>query len=181
MLEVYWGCLAFGVVFAVITLLFGDIDIIDSMLDGSFDSFSVEHGDWFEPVVLVGGVTGFGGAGVILSGYTDYSAAGVVVLSTLAAFFLSVLVNFVYVRPMKQAENSTGFFTKDLIGKTGEVLTPIPASGYGEVLIKVGAGHTNQIAASSETRDIPAGAPIIVSAVRDGVLYVSSQGERAEE
>ncbi|EGO63880.1 NfeD family protein [Acetonema longum] len=179
MLEVYWGCLAFGVAFAVITILFGDI--ADSVFDGVLDSFSVEHGDWFEPVVLVGGVASFGGAGVILSGYTDYSAVSVIVLSTLAASFLSVLVNFVYVRPMKQAENSVGFFTKDLIGKTGEVIIPIPASGYGEVLLKVGAGHTNQIAASSETLDIPAGAPVIVSAVRDGVLYVSSQGERAEE
>ncbi|MEL7633975.1 protease [Sporomusa sphaeroides] len=177
MLEVYWGALSFGVIFAIITIFFGDI--IGSMFDGVFDSFSPES--WSEPVILVGGVTIFGGTGVILESYTDCHADIIVILSLLAAVALSGVVYFIYVRPMKGAENSTIFFIKELIGKQGEVIIPIPAAGYGEVLIKMVGGNTSQIAACSERLDIPAGALVVVRTVRDGVLYVSRKEENAEE
>lgn len=177
MLGVYWGALSFGVIFAIITIFFGDI--IGSMFDGIFDSVFPEP--WSEPVILVGGLTSFGGTGVILESYTDYHANIIVILSLFAAVSLSGVAYFVYVRPMKGAENSAAFFIKELIGKQGEVIIPIPAAGYGEVLIKTVGGNTSQIAACSESLDIPAGAQVVVRAVRDGVLYVSRKEENVEE
>ena len=177
MLEVYWGALFFGMILAIITIFFGDI--IGSMFDGVFDSFF--PGPWSEPVILVGGVTIFGGTGVILENYTACPANIIALLSLFAAVSLSGVVYFVYVRPMKGAENSAAFFIKELIGKQGEVIIPIPAAGYGEVLIKTVGGNTSQIAACSERLDIPAGALVVVQAVRDGVLYVSRKEEKVEE
>lgn len=168
MLELYWGCLIFGVIFAIATIFFGDL----------FD-VSLDHLEWLQPTVLVSGITIFGGTGVLLIRYTDFIGSVVVVVSLLVTTILSGLLYFVYIKPMKNCENSSGFFIKELIGKTGEVTIPVPASGCGEVLIKIGAGNTNQIAASNDKVEISAGTQVVVTDVREGILYVSSYKEPA--
>jgi membrane protein implicated in regulation of membrane protease activity len=167
-IEVYWGCLIGGIVFAVVSVFFGDI--VSDFLDGTLDFLSA---DIFEPMVIVGGITGLGGAGILLSEYTSFGGATVFAFSVLIAVFLSICVYFGYVRPMKNSENSTAYSMQDLAGKIGEVSVPIPANGYGEVLVKVGAGNTNQIAASFDKEDIRAGTRVVVVEVQDGTLYVS--------
>lgn len=173
MLEIYWGCLIFGVFFAIVTIVFGDVS--GSHLGGCF---SGDHLEWLQPTVIVGGMTIFGGTGVLLTGYTEFIGSVVIVLSLLVAALLSVIVYFVYIKPMKNCENSSGFFIKDLIGRTGEVMVPVPPSGCGEVLIKIGAGNTSQIAASNGKVEIPAGTRVVVNEIREGILYVTSYKEQ---
>lgn len=176
MLELYWGCLIFGALFATVTVLFGDL--FDNVFHGYFHTVSLDHLDWLQPAVIVGGMTIFGGMGVLLTKYTELMSSVIIMLSLLVAMLLSVLLYFMYIKPMKNCENSSGFFLKELIGRTGEVMVPVPASGCGEVLIKIGAGNTNQIAASKEKVEIPAGTQVIVADIRDGILYVSSYNEQ---
>lgn len=172
MLELYWGCLIFGVVFAVVIILFGDI------LDGPFNEilhvFSVDHFEALQPMSIVSGITIFGGMGLLLATYTNLMNSAVVAISLLVAIVLTIFLYFIYIKPMKNCENSTGFFIKDLIGKKGEVIVPISANGCGEVLIKIGAINTNQIAASNNKLDIPAGIEVVVVDAREGILYVSN-------
>jgi len=170
MLGFYWMCLIVGVIFALVTFLF--TDVIGSLLDGLFDAISTDV-HVLDPVVIVGGVTTLGGAGITLTEYTDLPALVVLLLSLLIAVFLSMLVLFFYVKPMKNTENSTGFSMQDLVGKIGEVIVPVPAKGYGEVLIKIGAGHTNQIAASFDREEIQSGTRVVVIEAKDDTLYVS--------
>ena len=82
-------------------------------------------------------------------------------------------VYYGYVRPMRNSETSTAFSMKLLPGRIGEVTVPIPAQGYGEVLMSTGAGHTNQIAASFEKIAIQMGAKVVVVEVKGDTLYVS--------
>lgn len=49
------------------------------------------------------------------------------------------------------------------------------------MLIKIGAGNTNQIAASSDGEDIPAGTRVVVAEIKDGVLYVFRSGQQPLE
>jgi membrane-bound ClpP family serine protease len=63
------------------------------------------------------------------------------------------------------------------VGKLGEVITPIPQDGYGEILLKVGAGITNEIAGSYDGIEIEAGVRVVVVEVEDSVLYVSKFDE----
>ena len=170
MLEIYWGCLIIGALFAVVTVIFGDL--LGHVFDGLFSFLSLDHLDFFQPMVIVGGITVLGGTGVVLTRFTPLPALPVALLSLMSAVLLSSLVYFAYVKPMKGAESSTGFSVQDLIGKIGEVIVPIPAKGCGEVLIKIGAGNTNQIAASSDGEDIPAASRVVVAEVKEGVLYV---------
>ncbi|MDF2964472.1 MAG: rane protease regulatory rane protein [Paenibacillus sp.] len=171
MLELYWGFLITGILFAVITVLFGDL--LSNALGGALDFLSGEHLHAFQPMVLLSGLTVCGGAGIMLSRYTSMGSITVLILAVLCSLIASVLVYFLYVKPMEDSENSVAYSMQDLVGKIAEVSVPIPARGYGEVLVKVGAGNTNHIAASFEKVDIQTGTKVVTVEVVDGTLYVA--------
>jgi len=168
----FWSCLAGGILFTLVTVILGDV--IGQALGGAFDFLSMDAHPWLQPMTLVGGITAFGGAGILLDAYTGLGTAPVVALALLAGVLIGAGSYFLYVRPMQNTENSTGFSIAGLPGAIAEVLVPIPAAGYGEVLVRVGAGHTNQIAASFDGQPISAGAKVVVVEVRENTLYVSS-------
>ncbi|MOA18801.1 putative membrane protein YuaF [compost metagenome] len=157
--------------YAVVSIIFGDW--LDDLLDGALEWFSVNGHSWLSSTSLVGGITVFGGAGILFMRYTDLGMAVILVLSLLIAVVSAVLVFFLYVKPMKNSENSIAFSLQSLSGALAEVLVPIPASGCGEVMVKVGAGFTNQIASSFEGVAIASGARVVVVEVKDSTLYVS--------
>jgi membrane-bound ClpP family serine protease len=160
LLGLFWGCFIAGVLFALVVLLLGDI-------------FHVQHMHIFQPAVTVSGLTVFGGAGILLMRYSDLGPAAVLLGSLLLAAVLSMAVYFLYVKRMNQAENSIGISIRDLTGRIGEVSAAIPPQGYGEVVVKAGAGLTNQIAASFEGESLESGARVVVVEVKDDTLYVS--------
>ncbi|XEC96948.1 NfeD family protein [Paenibacillus tarimensis] len=170
--ALFWACLAGGIIYTVVSVIFGDI--VGQALDGMLDFLSVDSAPWMQPMSIVGGITVFGGTGLLLERYTGLVTSAVIILSLLTAIVIGAGVYFFYVKPMEQSENSTAFSVNAMSGKIAEVLVPIPASGYGEVLVKVGAaGMTNQIAASHDGDPIPAGVRVVVVEVRDDTLFVS--------
>jgi membrane protein implicated in regulation of membrane protease activity len=169
--QLFWGCLAGGVLFAIVTVVFGDL--ISHAIDGILDFLSVDALRKLRPMVIVSGITVFGGAGLLLLHYTPLWGVLVVLLALLSAVVIGIAVYLFYVRPMENSENSTAFSIRELSGRIGEVIVPIPPRGYGEVLLKVGAGNTNQIAASFDGDDLEAGARVVVVEVRDDTLFVS--------
>jgi len=168
MLTVFWGCLIFGVLFAFVSVVLGDL--LSSAVDGMLDFLSI---DILQPMVVAGAVTAFGGAGIMLTKYTGFGSMLILLLAVLIALGIALIVYFAYVRPMRNAENSTAFSMRRLTGRIGEVIVPIPAQGYGEVLMSTGAGHTNQIAASFEKIAIQAGTKVVIVEVKDDTLFVS--------
>lgn len=173
LLNIYWGCLFGGLFFALVTVIFGDL--LGDVLDGAFHSFSIGHLDFLQPMVLVSGITVFGGTGVILTRYTLLDSRQIGAISLIVAVLLSVLIYFAYVKPMKNSENSTAYSMQDLVGLTGDVSTAIPAKGYGEVILKIGAGRSNHIAASQYEEELPTGTPIFVTKVERSVVFVVRQ------
>ncbi|MBU5442579.1 protease [Paenibacillus sp. MSJ-34] len=168
MITLFWACLAGGALFAVVSVVLGDL--MSNALDGLLDFLSV---DFLQPMVIASAVTAFGGAGILLDKYTDLGWIAVLALAVIIAVLLGAAVYFGYVKPMANSEVSTGFSLQDLAGKVGRVTVAIPAHGYGEVMVRVGAGNTNQIASSFDAADIPAGAEIVVIDVKESVLRVS--------
>ncbi len=167
MTDVYWICLFGGLVFSVLTLLFGDL--LDSLDFDGFDGL----GEFLDPLSFVGGLTVFGGAGVLLEEVTDLGTGATAGLAALVGLGLAVAMHFVYVKPMKRSENSTGFSMREYHGKLGEVITAIPATGFGEVLVRMGASNTFQTAGSFGGEPIPRGTRVVVVEVRDGDLLVT--------
>lgn len=164
-------CLIGGVLYAIVSVIFGDW--ISQALDGMFDFLSLDGPSFLQPMTIVGGITIFGGAGLLLERYSGLTWTMIALLALLIAIAGAIAVFFLYVRPMENSENSIAFTLGSLAGSLGEVIVPIPEQGCGEVLVKVGAGNTNQIAASYEERAIPSGSRVVVVEVREGVLYVS--------
>ncbi|MBB6671128.1 NfeD family protein [Cohnella nanjingensis] len=168
--ALFWCCLGFGALMAIVTLVFGDLL---GGATGWFEWLSIDGHHLFQPVVLAGGITVFGGAGLLMHRYSPLSALGVYASAIVIAVAIAIAMYFVYVRPMKASENSVGFSMNDLEGKRAEVLTSIPADGCGEVLVKIGAGLTNQIAESFDKEDVPSGTEVVIVRVRGEVVYVS--------
>jgi membrane protein implicated in regulation of membrane protease activity len=171
MLELYYGLLIFGVIAALLSILFGDL--LSDALDGLLEAVPGGHLPVFEPLVLFGGLTVLGGAGVLLTKYSPINEPYVLMLSLIIAVIESVLVYFFYIKPMEKAENSIGFSEKDLVGQIAEVSIPVPSSGYGEVILRIVGASSNQIAASFDQCDIEAGAKVVVVEVKDRILHVS--------
>ncbi len=159
-----------GALYTLISTLFGDL------LGGIFDFLAV---DFLKPIVSASALTTFGGSGILLIRYTSMSTIVIVTLSVLIALILSVVIYFGYVKPMENSENSIGFSTSELPGKLGEVTVPIPAGGYGEVMIKLVSGNTLHIASSWDRKEISAGRLVVVVNVEDdGVVQVSELYEQ---
>jgi membrane protein implicated in regulation of membrane protease activity len=168
-LELYWSCLAFGVLFTLVTVVLGDL--VSHAVGGALDFLSL---DYLNPTSLAIGITVFGGAGILLDEYTGLAGLLVIGAALLLAGFIAYLITRYLVLPLRKAESSTAYSMSKLAGRLGEVITPIPeGGGFGEVLLKVGAGNSNHAAASFEGNAIQAGVRVVVVEVRDGDLYVS--------
>ncbi|MDX1530366.1 MAG: NfeD family protein [Rhodothermales bacterium] len=169
MLTVYWACLLGGLGFTLLALLFGDA------LDGVLDGFDLDFDGpgLLDPLSLVGGVAAFGAAGVVLTEAAELAAPLAAGAAAVIGLALAVVMHVAYVRPMKRGENSTGFSVEEYRGKLGEVITAIPARGYGEVLVKMGTANTFRTAASFDETPIARGTAVVVVEVRDGDLLVA--------
>ncbi len=166
MTTVYWWCLGGG--FAVTLLLF----LVGDLLDGALDALDASN--LLDPLSVVGGVTVFGGAGLLLDAYGGLAEVPAAVVAGAIAVALSVLLHVAYVRPMKKSENSTGFSEAEYAGKTGEMSTSLTATGFGEVVVRMGASTTFQTAQSFDHSPIAGGARVVVVEVApDGTLLVA--------
>ncbi|MFS0553549.1 NfeD family protein [Brevibacillus sp. 179-C9.3 HS] len=172
--TVYMVCLVLGLIYTLLSLLFGDT---------VSDWLGHLHLPFAQPILLVSGMTAFGGAGYLLSRYTSLGAIVVLMLAVVIGAALALASFFLWVKPMSRAENSTSYSMSQLGGKLGEVGTTIPAKGLGEVLLPMISGTTYHMAASLEGQIIPQGTRVVVVEVRDHVLYVipfytdSSEGD----
>ncbi|MBN3525396.1 protease [Paenibacillus apiarius] len=166
--ALYWSLLVFGALYAVITFIFGEV------LSHAFDALVGDgHLSFLQPTALVSGLTALGATGILLTRYTAFQSASILLIAIACALLVSVMMYFFYIKPMEQGENSIGFSIQDLTGKVGEVIVPIPATGFGEVTVRIGAGLTNQIAASFDKENIPSGMTIVVVEVKEDTLYVA--------
>ncbi|QUL56528.1 protease [Paenibacillus tritici] len=173
MQTLYLGCLTLGVLFAVVSVVIGDL--IGSALHGVFDIVSF---DFLNPTLLAGGITVFGGAGMLLNRYSGLEDGVILALSLLIAAFMGVVMHLVVVKPMRNSEMSSGFSMSELPGRIGEVTIPVPGAGYGEIMVKFGASNSLHTAASFEQQALPAGIKVVVVEVREGVALVSEFEER---
>lgn len=167
MLEVYWGCLLTGIVFALLTVIFDDF--LGSILEG----LSIDLHGMFQTSVIISALTSFGGVGVLFTTYTSLPLVITLLVSIALGLLLSVLFYFFYVKPMENTENSIGFSIQDLVGMVGEVTIPIPKDGYGEIVLSIGGSLSNQIAASFENFPISAGTKALVIEISEDTLLVS--------
>ncbi|MEO0558757.1 MAG: NfeD family protein [Bacteroidota bacterium] len=172
MMTIYWFCLGGGFALTLLMLVVGEA------LEAALDALdSLDFGDAFDPLSGIAGVTVFGAAGIALDSYAGLETTPEVAISILIGLVAAVVLHFVYVKPMKKSENSTGFSVREYVGKTGELTTGIPEGGFGEVTVQMGASTTFQTASSFDGSPIPNGTAVVVVEVdAEGTLRVAPLG-----
>jgi membrane protein implicated in regulation of membrane protease activity len=176
MIEVFWGCLVGGIVFALVSLIGGHGHGFHHGLHGVHGTqhLHVRGVHFLNPLTIVGAITAFGGAGILLTRYATLEMTSLLVVAVTLALLMSVAVHFLIVRPMDHSETSLGFSTAEYVGMSGLVTVPIPAEGRGQVMVRIGAGNTCEPAASFDDEPIPSGSKVVIVEVRDHTLYVSA-------
>jgi membrane protein implicated in regulation of membrane protease activity len=171
MIEIFWGCLIGGIAFALISLLGGHG--LHHGVHGIRHSPRLHGAQWLNPMTIVGAITAFGGAGILLARYTALEGTPVLIAAIAIGLLISVALHFAVVRPMSNSEASIGFSMSEYVGKPGLVTIPIPESGFGQVMISMGHGRSVQVAASFDHCDIPLGSRIVVVEVDGHALRVA--------
>lgn len=162
-IQIYWWMLFGGLGVTLLYLLIGDaLEGIFGGLDGIFN-----------PTLIFSAVTIVGGAGVLLSKYTDFSEMVVLGVSICIGIIAYIIVYYLLILPLSNADSSTSFSIKELEGSLAEVITPIPVSGYGEVILSTISGTANFSAKSMEGREIKMGKRVLVVKAEQDHLLVS--------
>jgi membrane-bound ClpP family serine protease len=140
--------------------------IFDGVLDGTLDGALGGAPDgildgWLSLPVIAGftAMTGFGGAIALGTGATG--PAGAVTAGALTGAGTAWLTYHLS-RVLMRDQTSVTPTADHLLGTSGKVVTPIPADGYGEVLLRL-AGQPLKCAARS-ARPVPLGTEVWVEA-----------------
>ncbi len=176
MLYVYIGCLTFGGVYSILSLLLGGHGV-DHGADAGLDH-GADHGDLpspFNPLVIASAITTFGAAGLIgtlglgfgniLSLFFALGLAGVVG----AAIFFGV------VKLMYGEESDSTFSQNDLIGVEAEVITPVPKNGLGEVVCSIRGIRYNLTAKNDCEESIQKGEKVRIKEVENNTAIITKK------
>lgn len=161
LLTIYWYVLIGSLVFAILFLLIGDI--LHNVMDG-----------FFHPVLLFGSLAVLSGAGILFTKYTHFATDVVIGIGIAFGIVTYILIYKFLIIPISKAESSNTYSMLDYRGRIAEVITTIPATGYGEVLLSSAAGSRSETAQSFDHLDILRGKKVVVVEIdKEGVLHVS--------
>ena len=137
--------------------------------DGIFDGF-----EFLNPSMILAFITLFAAGGYGLENYTSWNSILVAGVSAVIAFILAIILNVFIFIPVKSAEQSLAYSDESLIGRTGKVVVPIPADGFGQIVIESNTGNISKAAVSKRNKEIKAGEKVIVVGVKQGSVIVEA-------
>jgi len=164
------GAVGFG--FLVISLVFGEVFELFGLdfHSGDFNLADGGHGFIDSRVVSVF-VTAFGGFGAIgvWSGMNTLTSsllgvAGGVALALVVSLFGKFLLS-------QQASSSVS--SKQLVGRSAQVVTTIPAGGVGQVSCRIGEERLEKLARSADGTELKHGALVRIDDIAGDSIIVS--------
>lgn len=126
---------------------------------GEGDAF---HFPFFSPLALSTLFTAIGGFGLIARHGLRVSEAASLALAVPAALATTYAVTYVAFRLVRGSQGTSTLTAGALAGATGEVTTPIPPGGLGEVVAMVGAERFSAPARERDGSELPRGAVVTV-------------------
>jgi hypothetical protein len=148
---------AIGLAVVLFSLILGDI------FDSIFDAFDLDIGGGILSAPVLGSfLASFGfGAALIMTATGASATAGA--LGGLGSGAVVGGIALVMMRQLMTMPTDASMDSADLVGVTGNVITSIPAGGFGEVTVR----HLGQLQKlnARAAEPVPAGTPIIVTAV----------------
>ena len=159
---IYLAGLIIAGVLTLLFVFFGDI----------FEGMS-EAVPFFSPTLVLAFITFFCAGGYIFKVTGIFSTILSAVLSVMASGVLVALLHFFVLVPLSSAEESLSYHESDLKGRTGHVITSIPADGFGEVLLTSSVGSISKTASSFDHTPIAGGTKILVIESKNSIVYVA--------
>jgi membrane protein implicated in regulation of membrane protease activity len=172
---VFLAIASVGFLFLLISLLFGEVfEHIGLDHDHDMDHDG-DHGgpSFFSPRVMSVFITAFGGTGAVATFY------GLGVFPSSAIGFGSGLcfgtLIYLFARFLHGQQASTQLQGSDMVGQSGRVVVPIPASGVGQVRCQIGEEMVDKVAKSHDGGPIAANVIVKVEQVLGEVVIVRPQ------
>ncbi|WP_413509406.1 NfeD family protein [Carnobacterium maltaromaticum] len=156
--TVYFYILIVTAILAVITFFIGDIIDFDGPID---------------PVLIVPFFAFTSLFGYLGEAHTGFGSAWILLVSLVISTIIIFLLNFYLVVPMRDAESTLSTSEKDMEGRVGIVVTPIPEKGMGEISLKSVTGSSTRPASRYQVGEaIKAGEKVLVIEIKERVAYV---------
>jgi membrane-bound ClpP family serine protease len=188
-LDVYIICLAIGFVFTLGSLIFGHV--LGGGHDVHFDSGHVTgaggHAEAgldnsgmpgvspFSPMVIASFVASFGGLGLIFREIPGMQSPWINAPAALAGAFLMSAALFYLLRSLfRTTQGSSEASIIDIIGVVGEVITPIPEKGVGEIAYVQKGARYSAPAREQTGVPVPSGAAVKIVRVAGSQFYVAA-------
>lgn len=167
--AIFLGCFLFGLLLSLVSLVFGDIDLLPDFGDGG------DGGGWFAAFnlsSLLAFVAWFGGVGILARQGAGWPAAVSIFVAVVGGVAGAAVIGWFMARviaPNDQALDPDDF---RMPGTIGRLSSSIRAGGTGEVVYE--QGGTRQVAAAraSGGRAIPRGTEVVVVRSEAGVVLV---------
>jgi len=180
---IYAICLVVGLVFTLISVIAGhffgghDAHVAGSggHAEAGADSSDMPGISVFSPTVMASFVTAFGGFGLI---FTQFPATSRTVISAPLSIFCALVVAgglykflaLVFRSTQSSSESRVG----NLAGTEANVVSPIPASGVGEIAYVVGGSRYTAPARVENGKAVAAGQSVKITRVVGTQFYVEA-------
>lgn len=152
------------IILALITILYVFFsDIAEGIGEGS---------PFLDPAVVLSFLTFTAAAGYILELVVSWDSGIILIVALAIAFVLDLLLYFFVLLPLSSAEVSLAYTEASLAGQVGKVIVPVPADGFGEVVIETVNGLISKRASGYENSSIDYDKEVLVIDVKEGTLIV---------
>ena len=169
---IYLGCLVMGLVFTLLTAVFGHFGGHSGHVDGSgghaeagADTSDMPGVSAFSPSILTSFITAFGAFGIV---FHEIPATRSPFLSSPLAVLCAMLtagsVLWLLRQLFNRTQSSSESIVANLVGAQAHIITPIPENGVGEIAYV--QGGTRYTAPAREERGRPLGSGKVVRIVR---------------
>ena len=149
-----------GAVFAILSVIVGDM-------------FDFEAIPYVSPTLIAAFATVFGGLGYYLLKTTTWHVSIVLIIAMISAVFISVLLFFLVILPLNEAEKSTAVSQEEMIEQLAIVTVVIRGDEKGEIIYTQGYGRLNAPAIAEDKNDIILrGERVVVVDIMDGTFVV---------
>ncbi|WP_422122099.1 hypothetical protein DHX103_09720 [Planococcus sp. X10-3] len=124
------------------------------------------------PAVLLAFFTLFFAIAFLLEKVSALNSFSIVIVSAVAGVVLDILFYFFVLLPLKSAEASIAYTEESLLGQVAKVIIPIPADGYGEVVLETYGGMISKRATGYDNEPIAQDEQVLIIEIDNGTLYV---------
>ncbi len=182
---VYLGCLILGLLFSILSAFMGHL--LGHGGDGHADVGAGGHAEAgsdhsgvpgisaFSPTTLCAFITAFGGFGLIFTRIPATQSVWInAPLAVLGGLIIAAGTLWVFGLMFHYTQSSSEGRTREMVGRTATVITPIPAAGVGEIAYVQGGSRYTAPAREQNGQSVASGQTVKITRIAESQFYVSA-------